>query len=239
MTTETKPPETVNTHSVGDIMQEAKLAMMKRLVMLAGIVVYIAGVVYAEVHGFSLLSKGVNPEFLIWAYLGMIALGVSALALPVALHVWTFDATQRIAALAFYGVDIALLGINSFVDFETNTGQALASWAQVYADYILPATPVLCAVGWGLLFLLDPAQKLLQIQQTLKAAMQEALAQQIIEAAKGNDVTEEVKSAAKVAVTKTSRDLFGITPAPTIALQQTTAAVKLSEAGDNHKDPSR
>lgn len=236
METQTKQAEPVNAQSVGNIMQEAKLATMKKLVMLAGIVVYIAGVVYAEVHGFSLLSKGVNPDFLIWAYLGMFALGVTALALPLALHVWTFDATQRITAFAFYAVDIALLGVNSFVDFETNTGQVLASWAQVYADFVLPATPVICAVGWGLLFLLDPAQKLLQIQQTLKAAMQEALAQQIIEAAKGSDVTAEVANAARVAVSNTAKDLFGISPAPMTALQSTTNAAKL-EAGDNHKDP--
>lgn len=232
---ETKNTQPQSAQSVGDIMQEAKLATMKRLVMLAGIVVYIAGVVYAEVHGFSLLSGGVQSDFLVWAYLGMVALGVSALALPLALHVWTFDATQRIAAFAFYFVDIALLAVNSFVDFETNTGQTLASWAQVYADYVLPATPVLCAVGWGLLFLLDPSQRLLQIQQTLKAAMQEALAAQIVEAAKGGDVTDEVKAAARVAVSKTSRDLFGI--APTMATNQSaTEGVKL-EAGNNHKDP--
>lgn len=196
--------------SVGDIMQDAKLEVWKRLVMLAGVLVYIAGVVYAEVHGWTLLSNGVSPDMQIWAGLGMVALGITALALPLALHAWTFDATHRMAAIAFYVVDIALLGLNSFVDFSVNEGQVLAGWAQMYFQYILPATPVIAAVGWGLLFLLDPAQKMLQIQQELKAAMQASLAQQIVEAAKSSAVAAEVNEAARKAVSKVSKDLFGV-----------------------------
>ena len=33
------------------------------------------------------------------------------------------------------------------------------SWAQMYADYAMPATPVIAAVGWSLLFLLVPATR--------------------------------------------------------------------------------
>jgi hypothetical protein len=206
---EKQESEVDSTQSVGDIMSDAAQAALKKLVMLAGMAVYIAGVVYAEVHGFSILSKGVNPDMLIWAYLGMVALGISAIALPLALHVWAFDAMHRIATLAFYVLDIALLGTNSFVDFGVNTGETLPQWAQMYKDFIMPATPVIAAVGWCILFLLDPATKALIQKHTLKAAIREALSKQIIESAKSSNVTSAVNAAARVEVDDALSSLFG------------------------------
>lgn len=204
-----EPEEVDTTQSVGDIMSEAAQGALKKLVFLAGITVYIAGVVYAEVHGFSILSRGVNPDFLIWAYIGMVALGISAIALPVALHVWAFDAMHRIATLAFYALDVALLGVNSFVDFGVNTGEALPVWAKMYADFVMPATPVIAAVGWCVLFLLDPATKALIQKHTLRAAVREALSKQVIEAAKGSTVTDAVNLAARAEVDDALTSLFG------------------------------
>ena len=197
------------TQSVGDIMQEASQRAIRNLVIFAGILVYLAGVFYAEVHGFSILSKGVNPDFLIWAYVGMIALGISAIALPLALHTWSFEAMHRIATFGFYVLDIALLGINSFVDFGVNTGETLPQWAHIYATYIMPATPVIAAVGWCILFLLDPSARAMILRHTLHASLREALGQQIIEAAKRGEVTNVVSAAARLEVDKTLTDLFG------------------------------
>jgi hypothetical protein len=197
------------TQSAGDIMAEGTQRALKKIVIFLGILVYLAGVVYAEVHGFSVLSKGVDPDFIVWASLGMVALGVSAIALPLALHVWAFEAMHRIAAFVFYAVDIALLGINSFVDFGVNTNEALPQWAQLYADFVMPATPVIAAVGWSILFLLDPATKASIMAQTLRASIREALSQKIITAAKGENVTEAVNAAARLEVDKSLTDLFG------------------------------
>lgn len=214
--------------TVGDIMQNAQNAATKKMVIFSGIGVYLAGIVYAEVHGFSILSKGVAPDFLFWAYLGMIALGVSAVALPLALHSWTFDAMHRNAALIFYVLDLALLGTNSFVDFGVNTGQALPEWADMYKTYIMPATPVIAAMGWSILFLLDPAQRMNQLKQTLRAAVQQALSQQIVQAAKSPLIAAEVARAAARAADDAVRDLFGST---------TAIARPRSNPGENGKEP--
>jgi hypothetical protein len=200
---------TAGTQSVGDIMQESRQRAIRNFVILAGMLVYLAGVVYAEVHGFSILSKGVNPDFLMWAYLGMVALGISAIALPLALHTWTFEAMHRMAAFGFYVLDIALLGINSFVDFGVNTAETLPQWAHIYANYIMPATPVIAAVGWCVLFLLDPSSRAMTLRHTLRESLREALGQQIIEAAKRGEVTQVVNVAARLEVDKTLSDLFG------------------------------
>jgi hypothetical protein len=197
------------TQTAGDIMAEGAQRALKKIVIFLGILVYLAGIVYAEVHGLSILSKGVNPDFLMWAYIGMVALGVTAVALPLALHVWCFEAMHRIAAFVFYAVDIALLGINSFVDFGVNTGEALPQWAQLYADFVMPATPVIAAVGWSILFLLDPATKALIMGHTLRASIREALSQRIITAARGENVSEAVNNAARLEVDRSLSDLFG------------------------------
>lgn len=203
-TTRTEPAETV-----GDIMTEAKREAIKRIVLLLGALVYLGGLVYAEVHGLNILTKGINPEMQIWATLGMIALGISAVALPLALHVWTFDAMHRIAALVFYAIDIALLGINAFTDFNVNVGQRLAPWAQTYMTYVLPMTPVIAALGWSVLWLLDPATRALVLRQTLRASILEAKARQIANAARADGVSATVRDAAEREVHDALSELFG------------------------------
>lgn len=226
--------EVDSTQTVGDIMKESTQKAIRTLVILAGVAVYVAGVVYAEVHGFSILSKGVASDFLMWAYVGMVALGITAIALPLALHVWTFGAMHRIAAFIFYALDIGLLGFNSFVDFGVNTGETLPQWAQMYKDYLMPATPVVAALGWSILFLLDPATKALIQKHTLRASIRESLSQQIIQAAKSSNVTGRVNAAARLEVDDALTSLFG-TKAVVVerrqqaqTYEQTTAPARLN-----------
>src|SRR5688572_12529825 len=77
--------------SVGDIMTEAQRASIKKVVLLISIAVYIGGIIYAEVHGLTILTKGIDPAMKFWATLGMIAAGASAIALPLALKSWCFE----------------------------------------------------------------------------------------------------------------------------------------------------
>jgi len=232
-------PENTTNQSVGDIMSEGTQRALRRIVIGAGMLVYIAGVVYAEVHGFSILSKGVNPDFLVWASIGMVALGISAIALPLALHVWAFESMHRMATYAFYGIDLAILFINSSTDFNVNTGQTLAPWAKMYLDYILPATPVIAAAGWGALLLLDPSVKVSILRQTLRASIQEAKASQIVQSAKNANVTKAVGQAADAEVEQALHDLFGRkvvikNQATTSAQQLNVPSVNLSD--NNHRE---
>src|SRR5690242_9068159 len=97
------PPE----ETVGDIMQKAQGEGLKWLVIVLSAVVYLAGIVYAEVHGLTMLQAGVVPEMRIWATLGMVAAGISAVIFPIALKVWTIESKQRITASLFYIADFA------------------------------------------------------------------------------------------------------------------------------------
>src|SRR5688572_7816123 len=92
------PPE----DTVGDIMQKASGEGIKFWVIVVSAIIYLAGIVYAEVHGLTMLQKGVVPEMRIWAQMGMIAAGLSAVLFPIALKVWTIESKQRLAAYMFY-----------------------------------------------------------------------------------------------------------------------------------------
>src|SRR5687768_8443723 len=128
------PPE----ETVGDILQKMGGEGLKWVVIVVSAIIYLAGIVYAEVHGLSMLTKGVEPDMRIWAGVGMIAAGLSAVLFPIALQVWAIEARHRIVTILFYAADFAFLAFNAFTDFNTETGQQLAPWAQSYVTYILP-----------------------------------------------------------------------------------------------------
>src|ERR1041385_6562254 len=128
-----EPPQ----ETVGDIMQKMSSEGLKFVVLVGFAIAYVAGIVYAEIHGVTMLQKGVAPDMRIWATLGMVAAGASALLFPIALQSWAIEARHRIATVIFYVLDFAFLAFNAFTDFNTQQGQTLVPWAQAYVTYIL------------------------------------------------------------------------------------------------------
>jgi hypothetical protein len=194
---------------VGDLMKEGTRKAIAALVVLLLIVAYLGGLAYAEVHGLNMLRAGVAPDLLMWAYIGMVSLGVLAIALPLSLHYWAFDPTHRLATFICYGLDLALLGVNSFTDFNTNEGQQLVQWAQFYKDYIVPATPVIAMLMATVLLLLDPRVKALVMRQALRAAMMQQQANLIMKEANNQQVNATIRAAAAQEVESTLTELFG------------------------------
>jgi hypothetical protein len=215
--TPSDPPE----ETVGDLMKKASGEGLKFWVIVVSALVYLAGIVYAEVHGLTMLSKGVAPDMLIWARLGMIAAGITAVTLPVALKVWTIESKQRLFAYFFYVLDFAFLIFNAFTDFNTQQGQTLTGWAQSYVSYVLPASPVIVAALWALVWELDPSVKEKVLLLSLRAAMKQKMAQRVAEAAKGHNVTNVVNAAAEREVERALTELFG---APVTAYKIDTTA---------------
>jgi hypothetical protein len=199
------PPE----ETVGDIMDKSKGEGLKWLVIVASAIVYVAGIVYAEVHGLTMLSKGVAPDMRFWAGLGMIAAGISAIAFPIALKVWTIESRQRVVTYLFYAADFAFLAFNAFTDFNTQTGQQLAPWAYNYVTYILPSSPVLVAGMWAIIWELDPSVREKVQRLSLRMAMKEKMTRKVADAARGAKVTGIVNAAAEREVDRALTELFG------------------------------
>ena len=196
--------------TIGEIMKESTRRGIVTVVKIGAALVYLAMIAYAEAHGINMLTKGVNPDFLIWAYAGMIALGLTAILLPLAIHFWTFDPVQRITAYLFYAVDLVLLGVNTFTDYGANTGSQLTSWALLYRDYIMPATPVIAGIGWSILWLMDVESKQLAQRLTLRNSIIQKKANQVMKAANDPRYNVLVDAAAEHEVEQAMSDLFGV-----------------------------
>jgi hypothetical protein len=156
-------------------MKENSRRALKGLAVTLSLIVYLAGLVYAGVRSYSLFARTVEPELLPLAVLGIIALEVSALALPLAVHYWTAPGPQRLAALGFYLIDLGLIIANAVLDAAHHSGTLLPGFLQVYGVYAVPALPVACMVGWALIWALDPASREHDMAASVRAATHEAL----------------------------------------------------------------
>jgi hypothetical protein len=209
---ETKPTEATTEpaeETVGDMMKKADSESLKFWMIVVSALIYLTGIVYAEVHGLTMLQNGVAPDMRIWATLGMVAAGMTAIIMPVTLKVWTIEAKQRLFAYFFYALDFAFLIFNAFTDFNTQTGQQLAPWAQSYVSYVLPASPVIITLLWAIVWELDPSVKEKVLLLSLRAAMKQKMAQRVAEAAKGQNVSSVVNAAAEREVERALTELFG------------------------------
>jgi hypothetical protein len=182
--------------SIGDVMKQGQEKALRSLAIGAGIVVYLGMLLYSGVHNLALMTRGISPEMQIWAILGVVALEISAAALPLALHYWTHAPGQRMAAFAFYGIDLALILANVTLDFALTAQETLPTWLSFYLFYVVPTTPIIAGLGWSILLLLDPAQKQRATIESLKAGTMEVLANKIADAARAADVNQAVDQAA-------------------------------------------
>src|SRR5688572_8374782 len=210
MTEETNTTErAAPVETVGDIMSEATRATIKKIVLFASAAVYVAAIVYAEVHGLTQLQNGVKPDMRFWATMGMIAAGISAVMFPLALKAWCFDSMHRLMCIIFYLLDFSFLAFNAFTDFNVQTGQQLAPWAQSYVSHVLPSSPLIVGAMWAILWELDPSTRAHVLRQTLKASIMEAKAKQVANAARRQAVAQQVEAAADREVEVALAELFG------------------------------
>lgn len=183
--------------NVGNILSNAHQSAIRKTIIAVGMIVYIAMIAYSFTHNYNLMVKGVPTEMLIWAVVGVSALELTALALPAALHWWTHSPLQRLAAFGFYALDLALIFFNVVLSFALTSGAFVPEWMNLYLTFIMPASPIIAGAGWSALFLLDPSQREKSMIETLRASTRDALANQIAEAAKSQDVNELVEAAGK------------------------------------------
>lgn len=206
--------------TVSTAMKENSRRALKGLAVFLSLLVYLAGLIYAGVRSYSLFARTVDAELLPLAVLGIIALEVSALALPLAIHYWTAPGAQRLAALGFYLFDLALIVANAVLDAAHHSGTVLPSFMQAYGVYAVPALPVACMIGWALLWALDPSSREHDMVASVRAATHEALMAQIAKAAESVDITESVELAAGEAARALVGETLGRAPRRT-ALQAT------------------
>lgn len=88
--------------------------------------------------------------------LGVCAVGLNAVALPVGLHFWAVDGAHRGLAITFYGADMLILAVNLVTSFSTLSGNPPA-WVESYAPYSVGML-VFALASWGVLKMVDPGE---------------------------------------------------------------------------------
>jgi hypothetical protein len=164
-----------------DIFEQGETRKFKGLAVFVGMLVYTGGMVaYSGTHNIHLMLRGVPGDLVLWAIVGVISLELTAIGLPLALHFWCHDPTQRMWAFIFYGVDITFIMLNVIADFSvvSNTTADMPGWVRLYLEWGAPASPVVSAVIWSVLFLLDPYQKERAKNERLAAELRSKLVDQ-------------------------------------------------------------
>lgn len=185
------------TTTINTAMKDNGRRAWKGAAFVLSVLVYLAGLIYAGVRSFDLFARTVPADLLALATLGILAMELTALGLPLALHFWTAPGPQRTAAFAFYVLDLLLITANAILDAAHQAGEVLPGFMAAYGVYAVPALPVLAMIGWAIVWALDPASREADMRAAVEAATQESLMSQIIEATKSIDITAAVQSAAE------------------------------------------
>lgn len=129
---------------------------------------FITGILPAESYGLRTLIT-----------LGVIAVGLNAVALPIGLHFWAVEGTHRALAIVFYALDMVIIGLNLVTAFSTLAGNP-PGWVEQYEPYSVGML-VFALASWGVLKIVDPGERanldLLKAQQNFRVkAIQQAAA---------------------------------------------------------------
>ncbi len=201
-----------HTTTIQNAIQSGSRRALGALAFALSVIVYLAGLIYAGVRSYTLFAATIDPGLLPLAVLGIVALELSALGLPLAIHYWAAPGAQKMAAYGFYLADLALIIGNAILDAAHHSGALLPGFLEAYGVFAIPGLPVLCMAGWALLWALDPASREADMVQTVRTATHEALLAQIAKATESVDISEAVELAAGEAARALVGETLGRAP---------------------------
>lgn len=134
--------------------------------------VYCAAVVYGDLMFLQVVGNMFSSDPVLHAlsFGGAIMTAVSAMLLPIAKIRWLMPGPQMLAGWLFWFIEVGLLMANAALAYSlanTTDNELMALWRP-----FSPATPMIAVLGWGILFMLDPRNK-------MRHAMFEGFADQV------------------------------------------------------------
>lgn len=187
-------------NSISRNMHENSRRALRGLAVALSFVVYLAALIYAGVRSYDLFARTLPADMLPLAVIGIVALELTALALPLAIHFWTAPGQQRLTAYIFYGLDLALIIGNSILDAAQNSGTILPDFMQGYGTFAVPGLPILCMIGWAMVWIFDPSTRAHDLIAATEAGIQESLLEKIKAAVDEADVDSAVQASARAQV---------------------------------------
>ena len=163
--------------------QESKnIKAISTLAIVGSIIVYILFVAYSEFHLFLLVKNHLPAGAEI---IGLLVVGVSAitsLALPIAHIFWVRDGAQRLVAYIFAGIHFIFIVANLVLDSSLMSGATInGDFATIYGVYIMPSIVALYAIGWLLLWELDPRIRAMEKRRAMSEELEDLDTQNAIQ----------------------------------------------------------
>lgn len=135
---------------------------MRMLAGCLGMLAYAGLLLYMAVRNYSLLTRTMQGEFLVFALLSLFMLVLSAVGMPLAIYQCS-PGLHRLAAIALYVAGLAILTLNAILDFSLNAGASLTDRIRLWLSYSIAATLLLCGAMWAAVLFLDPAYRRRQL----------------------------------------------------------------------------
>lgn len=198
--------------------------------------VVVGVVTYSEVLYLGIIGDLFPPGVMYVAcLLGAFCTGISVLCLYAGKSHWFRPGVQLIAAWGFTVVEVTILIMNDILAQVLHQGQSIDQYLSLY-HFVVPAVPVVALVGWGILFAVDPAQKIkhahmemedefamqelefqreqfaakMEVRRQAMGYMKEQLAAEIASSTSISQLQQGANRAANDAI----KQLTGITPVP-------------------------
>ena len=181
-----------------DRLKENNQADVRSAVWGLGIFIYLSVLFYAGVRSYSLFRATIAPEYFWLAALGIVAMELSAMTLPLAVHFATAPGPHRNFTYGFYALDLLVLVLNSVLDAGHQSGTILIGFLNGYGTYVVPALPIMCLIGWSLWIALSPEAKRHDAERAIQASLRESLLDKIEQQMQHVDVTAQVQAAAQI-----------------------------------------
>ena len=149
-------------------MNQRNIEAGKRLGIVLSILVYLAVIIYAEFHFYSLVTQFVPDSFVIVGIVAVAASGITAIGLPLALHYWFRSGMQLVFGLVFYGIHFLIAVANLILNSNlTSHGQIPPFITDIYAVYVLPGYIAFYARAWSVIWFVDEDSKRIDHEREL------------------------------------------------------------------------
>lgn len=131
---------------------------MAGLVQIVAYVVIAAVVLYCDIQFIQVMWKAFPDGIVkIFSLIGAVATGASVLALIGAEAFWFSRGPQMLFGWIFTAIEVVISGCNVILSFEMSAGH-VDQFMQIWLG-ICPATPIVAALCWIVIFNLDQSQK--------------------------------------------------------------------------------
>lgn len=231
--------------TMGEVIDRNRRKGFETVTMIALLLFLGVGVIYTGIHNYNLFGRTMKPGQEVFAIIPVVLLEGSVLLLTAGgFFAFTGGAQKLVATMASWGF-LVVIGINTVLDSQLASGQAIPEWMQTYQTFVLYGTPVAMLAVLKAILDLSPAKQQLDMQMAIEHATMEAKYNAIRTALHSKDNRLALQDFAAQYAQQLADKLRGIVPAlpapapaPTVQLPKDVEQPSLDEEPEQEPEQS-